>query len=82
VWDDVGDRLKLIDVQMPFDIYSEDESLAVLQTIAKDYDFFEFYLRFGRDHAVEMCGGANMAYRICGGSHSKNAKFLCLRYRH
>ena len=57
MWDDVGDRLKLIDVQMPFDIYSEDESLAVLQTIAKDYDFFEFYLRFGRDHAVEMCGG-------------------------
>jgi hypothetical protein len=30
VWDDVQDRLKLIDVQMPFDIYSEDESLAVL----------------------------------------------------
>jgi hypothetical protein len=49
--------LKYIEVQTPFESYSEDECLAVLRTIAKDYEFYEFYLRFGRDNAVELVGG-------------------------
>ena len=56
-WVDDENNLKYIEVHLPFDNCSEDESLDVIRAIKKDFKFYEFYLSFGRDHAVEMAGG-------------------------
>ncbi|CAB3995358.1 Hypothetical predicted protein [Paramuricea clavata] len=51
------DDVKVIEVQMPFDIVSEDEPLIRIPQINNDYRFYEFFMSFGRDQAVQMAGG-------------------------
>jgi hypothetical protein len=56
-WVDDEHEIKYIPVHLPYDICSEDEKLNIIRVIKKDYKFYEFYLTFGRDHAVELAGG-------------------------
>ncbi|CAB4008961.1 Hypothetical predicted protein [Paramuricea clavata] len=49
--------VKVIDVQTPFDIVSEDEPLIRIRQINNDLRFYEFFMGFGRDHAVQLAGG-------------------------
>jgi hypothetical protein len=53
-WVDDEHNIKYIEVQLPFENHLEDESLNVIRDIKKDFKFYEFYLSFGREHAVEL----------------------------
>ncbi|CAB3983351.1 Hypothetical predicted protein [Paramuricea clavata] len=55
---DHRDEIKdAIVVHTPCDTVLDDEPLAVLQTIASDYKFFDFYLRVGREQRIQLAGG-------------------------
>jgi hypothetical protein len=56
-WVDDEHNVKYIEVQLPFENYLEDECLNIIRDIKKDFKFYEFYLSFGREHAVELAGG-------------------------
>ncbi|CAB4007355.1 Hypothetical predicted protein [Paramuricea clavata] len=52
-----SDEIKDIVVQLPCDTVLDDEPLTVLQIIASDYKFFDFYLRVGREQKIQLAGG-------------------------
>ncbi|CAB3978626.1 Hypothetical predicted protein [Paramuricea clavata] len=54
VADEINDAIV---VQLPCDTVLDDEPLSVLQTIASDYKFFDFYLRVGREQGIQLAGG-------------------------